>query len=376
MQLKNLLPVALAAAASAQSITDALAANNATLSTLTTLLGSQPAIVAALSSASNITILAPSNAAFAKAMNSTAGMAAAAAAMPDVIAALLQYHVINGTYPASAFTRTPAFVPTLLQNSSYTNVTGGQRVEGYVNGSSVVIVSGALAKSMVVTPDVKFNGGVIHVIDTVLNFPISDSKTAAAAGLTSLASALTSAKLVDTVDNLRDVTIFAPSNNAFGAIGSALPNLTTSQLTSILTYHVVQGTVGYSSLLRNTTLKTVNGGNVSITVEGGNVFVNSARVIIPDVLVSNGVVHVIDNVLNPNNTAVSVVPTATAPATVAYSGASSASATFSGAMTTQAASSGSGMASASRAAAAPAIATGAIGMGALFGGAAVLMANS
>jgi uncharacterized surface protein with fasciclin (FAS1) repeats len=146
---------------------------------------------------------------------------------------------------------------------------------------------------------VKFNGGIIHVIDTVLTLPISDSKTAVAAGLTSLAGALTSAKLVDTVDNLKDVTIFAPSNDAFGAIGSALPGLTTDQLTSILTYHVVQGTVGYSSLLSNTTLKTVNGGTVTITVEGGNVFVNSARVIIPDVLVSNGVVHVIDKYAHP-----------------------------------------------------------------------------
>lgn len=90
------------------------------------------------------------------------------------------------------------------------------------------------------------------------------------------------------------MTIFAPSNAAFQAIGSALPNLTTDQLTSILTYHVVQGTVGYSSLLRNTTLKTVGGGNVTITVQGGSVFVNSAKVIVPDVLVANGVVHVID----------------------------------------------------------------------------------
>lgn len=52
--------------------------------------------------------------------------------------------------------------------------------------------------------------------------------------------------------------------------------------------------MGYSTLLSNTTLPTVGGGNVTIRVENGSVFVNSAKVIIPDVLVANGVVHVLD----------------------------------------------------------------------------------
>jgi uncharacterized surface protein with fasciclin (FAS1) repeats len=150
--------------------------------------------------------------------------------------------------------------------------------------------------------DIKFTDGVIHIIDTVLTIPASDSATAIAAGLSSLASALTTANLVSTVNGLSDVTIFVPSNAAFGAIGSAVANLNVSQLTSILTFHVVVGTVGYSTLLTNTTLKTVNGGSVcTITVEDGSVFVNSAKVIIPNVLVANGVVHVIDKYDAPSS---------------------------------------------------------------------------
>ena len=148
------------------------------------------------------------------------------------------------------------------------------------------------------TQNVNFTGGVIHIIDTVLTLPASDSSTAAAANLTSLAGALTAAKLVQTVDFLSDVTIFSPSNAAFQAIGSAVGNLTTEQVTSILEYHVVQGTVGYSSSLSNTTLKTVNGANVTITIENGTVFINSAKVLTPNVLVNNGVVHVIDGYAN------------------------------------------------------------------------------
>ncbi len=149
MLLKRLLPAALAAMASAQSLTDALGSQNASLSTLIGLLGTQPALVSTLGTLSNITILAPNNAALAKFLNSSSAMAAAS--MPDVVAALLTYHVLNGTYPASAFTAKPQFLPSLLTNMSYTNVTGGQRVEGYTNGSSVDIISGGLAKSMVVT---------------------------------------------------------------------------------------------------------------------------------------------------------------------------------------------------------------------------------
>jgi uncharacterized surface protein with fasciclin (FAS1) repeats len=91
------------------------------------------------------------------------------------------------------------------------------------------------------------------------------------------------------------VTIFAPNNAAFQAIGSTLANASTQELVSLLEYHVVNGTVGYSSSLsNNTSLATLGGNNVTITVENGEVFINSAKVVTPDVLVSNGVVHVID----------------------------------------------------------------------------------
>lgn len=97
------------------------------------------------------------------------------------------------------------------------------------------------------------------------------------------------------MDDLSDVTIFAPTNAAFDAIGSAVGNLSKEQLSSILQYHVIKGTVAYSSLLTDgETVNTLQGEAVKITIQDGTVFVNSAKVIMPDVLVSNGVVHVID----------------------------------------------------------------------------------
>lgn len=184
--------------------------------------------------------------------------------------------------------------------------------------------------------------------------------------------------MVEAVDTTRDVTIFAPNNEAFQSIGSALENISTEDLSSVLTYHVISGTVGYSSILSNTTLPTLNGADVTISVVDGDVFVNSARVVIPDVLVANGVVHVIDNVLNPANT--TATPDATASTQVpAFSGASSASdvpytsnvPTPTGPAATSGAAGGSQSSSSTSGAAMP-MRTGAVGAAALFGGAALV----
>jgi hypothetical protein len=100
------------------------------------------------------------------------------------------------------------------------------------------------------------------------------------------------------------VTIFCPNNDAFqklaGAPGGA-NNITDEQLAEILQYHVVQGAVGYSTTLSNDLkLPTLAGQELTITIDAeGGVFVNNARVINSDIIIANGVLHVIDAVLNP-----------------------------------------------------------------------------
>ena len=224
------------------------------------------------------------------------------------------------------------------------------------------------------------------------------STTAVAANLTSLVGAVIATNLTTTLDMASDITIFAPSNDAFQSIASGLGALTTTQLTDILSYHVISGTVAYSSTLGNMSVPTLAGGKVKITVEDGAVFVNSARVINPDILVAGGVMHVIDSVLNPNDTNVKPSPAAKSPA-VAYSGASSlakvpltsgvptpmsTNAALAGTTTNVAqgyataaagsAAGGSGGKSSSSSSAAAAVPTGMIEAAALFGGAA-LVAN-
>jgi uncharacterized surface protein with fasciclin (FAS1) repeats len=379
MRLSPLAAAALASAVSAQNMDmnlTALLANTSDLSTLNTLIQAQPQLLQGLSQANNITILAPSNDAFAKLGNASLSNTA-------VIPALLSYHVINGTFPSSAFTNTPVFAATSLTDPNYSNVTGGQRVEIVKSGNDVNVISGLKNISKVTKADQNFTGGVVHVIDSVLTLPQNASSTAIALNLTALAGALAQARLVDAVDTTRDVTIFAPNNEAFQRIGSALPNLTTDQLAGILRYHVVNGTVAYSSTLSNTTVRALNGGELNIRVQNGSVFVNSAKVVVADVLVANGVVHVIDNVLNPNNT--SAMPdSAQQTQSAAFAGASSASSVpftsgvptpttaLAGVSSASATATAQATSSTSRAAAAP-MKTAGVGMAALMGAGAALL---
>ncbi|KAK1825777.1 hypothetical protein QBC39DRAFT_42415 [Podospora conica] len=325
MFLPRLVPIGLlAACASAQTLTDVLAANSATLSTLTSLLQTVPDVISALSTVQNVTIFAPSNDAFAKLMARNP-RSAELSRNPRALTAVLQYHVLLGRIPASDFTEVPKFPPTLL-NAPFANVTGGQRLQLAFVNNGAMLFSGYKQASNVVTADVGFNGGLIHIIDTVLTVPPNVAQTAINTGLTSLAGAATAAQLIDGLNSLSDLTIFAPNNDAFEAIGSAVTTLPPQTLANILNYHILPRGVRFSTDLiaagSPVQFTTSQGQNLTVSRLNGQLFVNSARVLIPDIITANGVVHVIDNVLNPQNTTAAIQPDAT-PQPPAFAGVSS-----------------------------------------------------
>jgi uncharacterized surface protein with fasciclin (FAS1) repeats len=151
-----------AAAVSAQALTEVLT-GAPELSSLTSIVTRFPDLVAALGGANNITILAPSNDAFSKLLASPAG-ARLAANDSALIQAVLSYHVLQGNFPASSISDKPAFVPTLLNNTAYTNVTGGQRVEVVKKDDKVIVYSGGRANSTV-TKAVSSIQGRLNLID-------------------------------------------------------------------------------------------------------------------------------------------------------------------------------------------------------------------
>jgi transforming growth factor-beta-induced protein len=128
----------------------------------------------------------------------------------------------------------------------------------------------------------------------------SASATAQAAGLTSLVAALTSAGLAATVDSLKDVTIFAPTNAAFDAIASTTKGLSKEALGNVLKYHVVPTTAFSKDLKNGQTVKTLQGQELKVMIMGSKVMINNANVVKADVAIKGGVVHVIDRYVFPS----------------------------------------------------------------------------
>lgn len=121
-----------------------------------------------------------------------------------------------------------------------------------------------------------------------------------------LVAALTEADLVETLSGEGPFTVFAPTNAAFEQaltdLGLTADELLASEdLAGILTYHVVPGNVLAADVvgLDGTSVATVNGAEVAISVDGETVMVNDATVTAVDIVGSNGVIHVIDSVLLP-----------------------------------------------------------------------------
>jgi uncharacterized surface protein with fasciclin (FAS1) repeats len=128
-------------------------------------------------------------------------------------------------------------------------------------------------------------------------------QTAIAAGqFTTLTSLLTKAGLADTLATGGPFTVFAPTDAAFAKVPHAtLAGLAKhpAQLKAVLLYHVVPGRVTASDVVKLSSAKTLEGSSVLIKVNKGGVFVNQAKVTTPDVMASNGVIHVINKVLIP-----------------------------------------------------------------------------
>lgn len=121
---------------------------------------------------------------------------------------------------------------------------------------------------------------------------------------TTLVAAVTAAELVETLKGAGPFTIFAPTNAAFsalpaGTVESLLTPEKKADLTNILTYHVVSGNVMAADLTDGQKVKTLQGGELTVSIKDGKVMINGANVTAADLAGSNGVIHVIDAVLMP-----------------------------------------------------------------------------
>ena len=182
---------------------------------------------------------------------------------------------------------------------------------------TALCVAPALAQSAM--PGNSMSGSAMKANPMVGGAPMSASDTivtnaSKAPNLTTLVSLVKKAGLVDTLSGPGPFTVFAPTNDAFNKIPSATLTAVGNDkatLTKVLTYHVVAGKLDSAAIAAKikagggtATLKTVNGENLTASMDGSNLILTDAKggkatVTTADVYQSNGVVHVIDSVLMP-----------------------------------------------------------------------------
>jgi uncharacterized surface protein with fasciclin (FAS1) repeats len=245
-------------------------------------------LVETLSGAGPFTVFAPTDDAFAAL---PAGTIDALLADPNgLLTEILFYHVVSGTA-----------LSTDLSDQQEIVTLNGLPVTVTINGDGVFIND-----AQVIIADLIADNGVVHVIDAVL-IPTEPTPTtvfdiiANSEVHTILEAGLVAAGLDQDLTLGGPFTVFAPTDAAFEALpAGALDALLadpSGELTSILLYHVLSGTVLSTDLSDGQTATTLLGDDITVTINGDGVFINDAQVIIADLVADNGVVHVIDAIL-------------------------------------------------------------------------------
>ena len=243
----------------------------------------------------NYTVFAPDDQAFTNLANTLNTDISGLLALPNLNDILL-YHVLGAEVPSSAVTNGLIAEPLSPTNTlKLTLLTDGSV---YVNQAEVTAV------------DLTTDNGVVHVLGAVVlpNQTVADVAIGSSVHTTLVAAVIEARLLPALTDPFSQLTVFAPTNDAFSAaltaLGLTAPELLASpDLQDILLYHVIGSEVLSTDLSNGLIAAPLNTANtLKVTIDGTNVFVNQAQVVGADLQAENGVVHVLDAVVLPFET--------------------------------------------------------------------------
>jgi uncharacterized surface protein with fasciclin (FAS1) repeats/predicted lipoprotein with Yx(FWY)xxD motif len=245
-------------------------------------------LVETLQGTGPFTVFAPTDAAFAAL---PAGTVEALLADIPALTNILTYHVVGAKAMSSS-----------LSNGQKIVTVQGKEVTVTINEDGVFINN-----AKVTIADLEAVNGVVHVIDAVL---VPSELPATVVDIivgspdhTTLEAAVVAAGLVETLQGDGPFTVFAPTDAAFAALPAGTVEALLADipaLTNILTYHVVGAKAMSSDLSNGQKIVTVQGKEVTVTINDDGVFINNAKVTVANLEADNGVVHVIDAVLVPS----------------------------------------------------------------------------
>jgi len=251
-----------------------------------------------VSTTDNLTLFAPDNAAFVAAnITSLEGLD------KETLTPILLYHVLGAKVLSSQ----------LPADGMATTLSADEKMYlGYLN-DGVVLINGL---TQITGVDIEKSNGVVHTINRTLVPPAGDVVDIAIAladmgddsEFTVLVSLLASDTYSDIATALKDaenVTVFAPTDAAFGEISEVIPTLTVDQIKKVLTYHAAPARVFSTELVDGQVIGMLSGETVKVNISDSGVTLTDksgaadAKIIQVNVHGSNGVIHVVDKVLIP-----------------------------------------------------------------------------
>ncbi|KAI9667813.1 MAG: hypothetical protein M1821_000632 [Bathelium mastoideum] len=288
----------------AQNVTDVLSSQSE-LSEVVSLLTGFPQFSAQLNGSEDFTFLVPSNDAIRAWLNQSSPS-------NSTIGATLKYHLLDTTLPSASLNEGPSWYFSALNDSAYTNLTGpglGQLVE--VPGDPIgTFISGNKSESHILIADLICAGGIIHMIDNVLEIPLDLTVEATAANLQDFIAllAIDNFTIAEEIRTEPNTTVLAPNSNValnlayYNDTFDSIYGMNNSIMDKLFNYHVLDSLIFSPEFENGTSLQTKAGINILVTVdEAGDIWVNQAKVTGRDYLIANGVMHVIDDILQPYN---------------------------------------------------------------------------
>ncbi len=274
----------------------------------------------ALEAEGPFTVLAPTNDAFAAALETMGVSPEQALALGEGLQPILLKHVLPGQYFFRNLTGGPT-IETLGGESVTFNLTDGVFTvngvgisdpdqlgsNGIVHAIDGVILPDAMAGGAAeATPEPTPEATPAPAVEAPARPTLGELLAADADGrFTTLLAAVDAAGLTDALSAEGPLTVLAPTNDAFAAalsyLGVSAEDLLadTATLTQVLTYHVIPGQYFFRNLTSGPTLETLEGDTVQFSLADGVFSVNGVGISDPDQLASNGIFHVIDGVLLP-----------------------------------------------------------------------------
>ncbi len=267
----------------------------------------------------DVTFLAPTNDGFAASLETLGVTADDVLANPDLLTQILTYHIIPGRYQFTRLTSGPALATVEGSDVQFDLTDGVFTVNGVNIGDvdnfasngivhaidGVLVPEGALvapaAATEAATEEPAAVAGVPDARPTIAEWLTNDAD----GRFTTLLAAVQAAGMGDAFAALDDVTLLAPTNDAFAASLESM-GLTPAEvmanmdlLTAVLNYHVIPGRYQFTRLTGGPALTTAEGSDVQFDLTDGVFTVNGVNISDVDNFAANGIVHVIDGVLVP-----------------------------------------------------------------------------